>query len=211
MRGLIASAFLLLMCASTAHALPSIQIIWQDTQTPTLAASPSATAVADIVLRGEEPLVISGIFVSIEFDASELQAVGGRELFAVNLPGMGNVFVPVGIGVTLDNVAGVVTNFDQATLEGGLATTDSRTLGSVRFHVLNPTGGTGEADVIVSLKNVGIDAIVLDGDAIEAGPGRAMLIAFDGADVILAAPEPATGLLLLCGVAGLGYAGRRRR
>ena len=211
MRGIVAAGCLLFFFASTAHAVPSIRILWHENQSPTVAVSPSATVHADIVLQGEAPLVIAGVFVTIEFDESELQAIGGSELGMVNLPGMGNAFKPIEGGVDIDNVAGQVTLFDQATLATGFATSGSRTLGSVTFHVLNPTGGTGEADVIVSLANTGIDAIVIDGVTIEAGPGRAAHIAFEGADVILAAvPEPATGLLLLGGAAALVCAGRRR-
>ena len=93
------------------------------------------------------------MFISIEFDASELQVtgpssnnrgprggVGHREFSSVNLPGMGNFFTPIGSTTFVDNTLGLVEGFDQATLSTGLfgATV---TLGSVRFHVMNGLGG----------------------------------------------------------------------
>ena len=79
---------------------------------------------------------------------------------------MGNYFSPVVPGVVIDNLTGRVTNFEQATLSTGLATSESRTLGSVRFHVRNPSGGSGEEDVRASLQNAGIDALVIDNEAL---------------------------------------------
>ena len=76
---------------------------------------------------------------------------------SVNLPGMGNEFGPLLAGGSIDNVSGLVLNFDQQTLSTGLVGGLTRTLGSVRFHVVKPTGTQADIDVFASLQNPGID------------------------------------------------------
>ena len=157
-------AAILWLTAEGAHALPSIDIVWQSTQTsqigtPTILVS--NTFVADIVLRAEpgEAAVI-GVFVSISFDSSELQATGGRELLTVNLPGMGNVFTPFSPGFTIDNAAGLVTGFDSAILSPSMLGLESgsRTLGSIVFQLVSPSG-SGDVDVIANVNSAAGDGI----------------------------------------------------
>jgi len=205
----VVSAAALLFMSTAASALPSVDMIWRNPanptganagtvlSTPTIGAS--STVVADIVLRGDGTIATTGVFVTIAFDNTELFAIGGLELTTVNLPGMGNTMAPVGAGVTVNQAAGQITNFDQGTNTAGLVT-GSRTLGSVRFHVI-AVSGTGEDDVIANLSNTGTDTI--------STPGGDTTANFGGASLNGPVPEPTTAILVIAGLAGLGYAGRR--
>ena len=206
------ASLLLALSSSSAQALPSIDVVWRANQAASLGASASSTVVADIVLRGSSSSVVTGVFLTVGFDRVELHAIGASELAIVNLPGMGNYFSPVVPGVVIDNLTGRVTNFEQATLSTGLATSESRTLGSVRFHVRNPSGGSGEEDVRASLQNAGIDALVIDNETLEAGPGVQAAVNFGAAslDAIGLLPEPSTALLVVGGLSMLAWAGRNR-
>ena len=199
-----ASAFLLI--AATASALPSVSFVWRSPHgavigTPSISASNQVTG--DIVLTGDSsgPAII-GVFVSIEYDTSELTALKVTELAVANLPGMGNSMSPV-TGGTGELTLGVITNWDSATLTTGLADNSSRTLGSVVFHVVAATGDASDVDVITTVNNLGTDTI--------SGAGGVTLTANHvGASVTgPAVPEPTTALLVVAGLAGLGYAGRR--
>lgn len=194
-----------LLTAAGAPAASSVSVIWRDTGTALIGPSTSPSAVASSVILGDivltaDSVAIFTFVVSIQFDPTELQAVGGgaSELPVVDLPGMGNQFSPLVPGITLvDNTSGVIEGFDQITVATGLANA-TRTLGSLRFHVVSPSGGPGEDDVIVSLQNLGVDGIF--------GPGGASIVDFVGADVV---PEPTIAGLVLIGLAGLFYASRR--
>ena len=202
---LVAAAVLV---ASSAQALPTIALKWRTSGTATV-ASPAASSVqiADIVITTVSQTV-NGIFVSIEFDQVELQATGAKELAAVSLPGMGNEFSPITVGTTINNTAGLVTLFDEATLATGLAGGNVRTLGSVTFHVVGAANDATDIDVIASVQNTGIDAITSPPDVVIGAN-------FVGASVTgptpPPVPEPTTALLLIAGVAGLSYVGRRSR
>ncbi len=197
------------LLATSAMALPSISMIWRDPGsgvpgfgatigTPSVSAS--SIVVADIVIHSDSNFTI-GIFISLEFDTSELFALGAVELVSVNLPGMGNSFTPFTLGTAApDNVNGIIEGFEQKTLSTGLGVPSvTMTLGSVRFHVLNGPayGQLGEEDVIVSLQGA-VDTI-----GFSTGPGGANFV---GADVV---PEPTTAILLISGIVGLVYAGRK--
>ena len=194
-----------MLLASGAQAIPSVNLVWRTPggpvstiDTSTLAA-PSSNVVADIVLISDDPAV-NGVFISIEFDNVGLEVLGSTELAVVKLPGMANTMSPLGLGTALNQAAGLVTNFDQATLSAvacGLGC--NRTLGSVRFHVNAGAGGSG---AIASLQNTGVDAITAVGSSVPVAAN------FNGVS-ITPTPEPTTALLVLAGIAGLGYAGRR--
>lgn len=188
------------LSSGPAQALPSISIIWRSSGTATL-VSPAASSdvVADIVLTTDAE-VIRGVFISIEFDATELQAVSAQELATINLPGMGNEFRPISPSTLIDNGIGQVTDFDEATLSTGLGGGNTVTLGSVTFRVASTTGGATDIDVIASLHKIGTDAIVGGGD------GALIDANFIGASVV---PEPTTTMLVVAGIAGLAYAGRK--
>jgi len=204
----MAAAGALLLVATTASALPSVDIVWRGTGGSSTIGTPgtttSATVYAEIVLRGDSGgPAIQGVFISIDYDTTELARVGAnpaREEPAVNLPSMGNEYTPLGIG-TNEVVTGTITNFDQQTLSTGLTTDGSFTLGSIKFHVVAPSGDNTDIDVQANINNTGTDEI--------SGPGNAI---FGGASLTGPAPpvpEPTTALLLLTGIAGLAHAGRR--
>ena len=205
----IASAAALLFISTAAYAVPSVDMVWRSTQsnvisTPTI--SVSNTVIADIVLRNDGAPNVNGVFISIAFDNTELFGLGAVEIASVNLPGMGNSMAPVGVGTNMDNANGVVTNFDLATTTAGLAT-GSRTLGSVKFHVIAAVGN-GEADVQANLNNAGTDTI-----STTAGPAPNATFGFaslNGPEIPIV-PEPTTALLLGAGLLGLGFAGRSSR
>jgi hypothetical protein len=194
----------LVLAAGAAQALPSISIIWQANGTATIGTptiTGSSTIVADIVLTTDVQ-TINGVFVSIEFDTTELTANSVKELNSVNLPGMGNQFAPILAGATINNSLGLIEGFDQASLATGLVGGNTRTLGSVTFHVVSSVLPAADIDVIASLQNTGVDGII------EAAGGTNIGGTFTGASVT-GVPEPTTALLVIAGLAGLGYAGRR--
>ncbi len=198
----------LVLAAGAAQALPSISIIWQANGTATIGTptiTGSSTIVADIVLSTDPAgaLAVNGVFLTIEFDTTELQALSAKELTTVNLPGMGNQFAPITAGTVIDNGLGFVLGFDQATLATGLIGTQTRTLGSVTFHVVSSVLPATDVDVIASLQNIGVDGITLKVTPSQTTDGN-----FNGASVT-GVPEPTTALLVIAGLAGLGYAGRR--
>ena len=211
----VASAAALLFMSTAASALPTVNMLWRQPpgnsptaagagvilQTPTIGVG--STVIADIVLTADgSPGIVTGVFVSIAFDATELTGVGGRELASVNLPGMGNTFAPVGVGVSGGGTSGLFTNFDTGTLATGL-TTGTRTLGSVKFTVTAITADS-DPDVIANLDNAGTDTIATNVGSSGATFGGAYI--GDNSPVV---PEPTTALLLGAGLLGLGFAGRR--
>lgn len=189
----------LAITSGAAQAIPTLSIIWQSTGTATIfSPAASSTIVADIVLT-TNTLTVDKVFISIEFDAGELQAVSARELSVVDLPSMGNQFSPLTKGTTIDNGLGLVEFFDQVNFSTGLVGGNTRTLGSVTFHVVGAANSSGDIDVIGSLQNVGVDTF--------GGPtGNLFGGNFVGASIV---PEPTTALLVIASLAGLGYAGRR--
>ena len=212
-RGFAAATFAtaFLFITSTASALPSIDLIWDSNGTDTIgtpAISNGDSIIANIVLRGSGSASQSviGVFITVAFDASELEATSAFEIPNVNLPGMGNNLSPISPGTNIDNVAGKVSGFDwaNASAAGLSGLGQSRTLGSVTFKVLNANGDSSVTDVVGEIAPGGVDGITyapgVDGDA-----------AFGGASVTGPAivPEPTTAFLVLAGLAGLGYAGRR--
>ena len=187
------------LLASSAQAVTSVSMIWRTNGTATIgtpSVNVTSLVIADIVLIADDDASpVSGVFISIEFDPTELVALGASELSTVNLPGMANTMAPIAVGITLlDNTLGIIEGFDQGSLTTG-AGVATVTLGSVRFHVVSLSGGPGEEDVVASLQNAGIDAII--GGSGDAGT------AFIGADVV---PEPgsstlgAVALLTLLGI-----------
>lgn len=196
---LVAAATLLI--TGTASAVPTIKLIWRQNSLPTIGTpdvSLNSVVNADIVLIGDDPAV-NGVFISIEFDNVGLEVRGSTELAVVKLPGMANTMSPLGLGTALNQAAGLVTNFDQATLSAvacGLGC--DRTLGSVKFTVTSLATDSG---AIASLQNTGVDAIT------SVGISTPVPANFEGATVV---PEPgsaAAGAVALATLLGL----RRRR
>jgi hypothetical protein len=198
----------LVLGAGTASALDSVYLIWRSSGTPTVGTptvNTSSILLADVVMEADSA-GISGIGVSFVFDPLELQAIGLAEISPLNAPGMGNGFAPLSPGPSLiDNVNGLIAGFDQADLTGAGLTggAGALTLGSVRFHVVQATNGPGVIDVQPGFFT-GSDGIV-DSIGFEKQAPQ-----FFGASVTgPVVPEPTTALLVVAGLAGLGYAGRR--
>jgi len=194
----------LVLFAGSAQALSSVEMIWRNNGSATIGTpsiNGSSTITADIVITSDTVGVI-GVFVSFVYDASELTFLTGGENASVKIS-MGNSFTPLAAGV-FENTAGFITNFDQATLSTGMVGGEgARTLGSLIFHVSNPTGDNSDIDIIAGILNPGIDSIETTSGSSTAN--------FFGASVTgpPPVPEPTTALLLIAGLAGLGYAGRR--
>jgi hypothetical protein len=199
----VAVAAATFLFSGTAQAINSVDIVWRGfgftVATPTV--TESSILIADIVLTADTA-GISGVGISIAFDASELQYMSGVEFTSVNLPGMGNVFNPLAIGVSSDNTGGLITGFDQADLAGVGLVASTRTLGSMKFHVGPGRYGLDPLDLDIIANSSG----QADGFVDSAGAPLANPVVFNGASVT---PEPTTALLLIAGIAGLGYAGRQ--
>ena len=185
--------------ASSAQALSSIDVVWGPVGITEISSPAVSSTVTAYVTMTPDSAGLLGVFVSIEFDAAELQATGGKEHLSVKIS-MGSVFSPLSEGFTLvDNVNGLIEGFESVTLGVPAPAGDTFTLGTVVFHVLGFAGDDTDIDVVASLQNIGTDKIVL-GDVTN---GTAT---FGGASVL---PAPATGILVIAGLLSLGYAGRR--
>ena len=200
----------LTLAAGSASALSSINIIWKSTGTDTIPATPavSTTVTAAIVLQGDATEGIGGVFVTILFDTAELDVASVLEHSGkASKVGMGNQFAPLNAGTTIDESGGQILGFDSA---AGLSTgclSCTITLGSVVFNVTAPADNDGPNDVRLAVLGNGIDAIVSAVGG--SGGGATTTAAFGDAEIAGAVPEPTTALLVVGGLLGLGYAGRR--
>jgi len=195
--GLVAMAVLI---ASSASALSSINLVWKKSGTDTISPAPSATATVLIVLQGDSPEGVSGVFVSILFDTAELDFVSALEHSGpAARDSLGNQFEPIGAGVSVDESAGTILRFDSTSglAPGCIACTV--TLGSVVFHVTASTDNDGPNDVRIAIFQPAVDAIV---SAVGGSSAGALTTAsFGNAEVL---PEPTTGLLIVGGLLGIG-------
>lgn len=217
------AAAALLFVAGAAQSATTIDLIWRTNGTDTIdpfglvgpADTPDATVAGgsigvgynlDVVLRNTGSAV-TGVFISFLFDTdlgNELDFFSGNELSSV-LISKGNSFAPIGQGVVLISESsagtpGLVIRFDQATLGTGLET-GTVTLGSLVFLPNSPGNSVDDGiDVTAAVLPNGTDAII-------GGDGS---LTINGASVTgPPVPEPTTALLVVLGLAGLGFAGRR--
>ena len=196
----------LTLAAGSASALSSVNIIWKSSGTDTISPATSATVTALIVLSGDSPEGIGGVFVTILFDTAELDFVSASEHSGkASKVGMGNQFAPLSAGVTANEGTGTILGFDSGTTATGCIGC-TITLGSVIFHVAAPADSDGPNDVRLSVQPNGIDDIV---SAAGGSSGGALTTASFGNAEIAGVPEPTTALLVVGGLLGLGYAGRR--
>jgi len=198
----------LTLAAGSASALSSVNIIWKSSGTDTVSPTAGDVETALIVLQGDATEGIGGVFVTILFDTAELDVASVLEHSGkASKVGMGNQFAPLNAGVTIDESGGQILGFDSA---AGLATgclSCTITLGSVVFNVTAPADNDGPNDVRLAVLGNGIDAIV---SAVGGtGGGATTTAAFGDAEIAGAVPEPTTALLVVGGLLGLGYAGRR--
>jgi len=214
------------LAAGTAQAVSSINIIWKSSETNTISPMmPSTLATALIVLEGDAT-GIGGVFVTILFDTNELDFISAKEHMGgasfANTYGWGGkggtqtLFHPVSPGVSAHEASGTIEGFDSfgsnvwgpydGSASGAGCISCTITLGSVIFRVTNPVDNDGPNDVRLA---------VLPGDGVfsAAGGPNGYLTAtpdFGSAEIAGApVPEPATALLLVAGLLGCGYAGRR--
>ena len=198
----------LTLAAGSASALSSVNIIWKSSGTDTISPATSATVTALIVLSGDSPEGIGGVFVTILFDTGELDFISALEHTGKAAKvGMGNQFAPLNAGVAANEGTGTILGFDSATTATGCVGC-TITLGSVVFHVAAPIDADGPNDVRLAVLPNGVDDIV---SAAGGSSGGALTTAsFGNAEIAGAAvPEPTTALLVVGGLLGLGYAGRR--
>jgi len=186
----ILAAALFVITASSANALPTVRIVWDKgcgatcpSELNTANATVGEEVTAYVVLDGDATSPpVTGVFVTVAFDNEKLTALSGGELATVNLPGMGNEFAPLTLGVNIFQAEGDIRNFDTSTLATGLATDVSRTLGSLVFRIEQFTNTADNDDgAVANLSNTGLDAIT--------GPGNANFVA---ATVV---PEPSAALI----------------
>lgn len=207
---LVAAAAGITLAAGSAQAITSIDFVWNNTSTTTV-TSPAASGfvTGSIILTGET--TASGgawlIVLTAEFDTNELDFVGAFE-DSPAYAGAGtamNPFVflnPITAGVVADETNGIINQLDwngSFTNLTGCGTGCVLTLGTIKFHVTNAGSPPSDRDVRLGLFSVGLDGIF-------TGTGVAIPTAFGDAAVT---PEPTTALLLIGGLLGLGYAGRR--
>jgi hypothetical protein len=199
----------LTFAAGSASALSSVNVLWKSNGLDTITPTAGQTVTAIIVLEGDS-VGIGGVFVTILFDTTELDVISVSENQGPAAKvGMGNQFAPLSAGVTIDEAGGQILGFDSA---AGLSTgciNCTITIGSVVFNAVAPVGLAGtESDVSLAVLPNGIDGIV---SAFGGSLGGALTTAaFGDAEVVGAAlPEPTTALLVVGGLLGLGYAGRR--
>jgi len=197
----------LTFAAGSASAPSSVNVIWKSTGTNSIAPLAGQQITAVIVLQGDS-VGIGGVFVTVLFDTVELDVVSALEHSGVKVS-KGNSFSPLAAGTTIDEAGGQVLGFDSA---AGLSTgciSCTITLGSVVFNAVAPANIPGnEIDVQLAVLPNGIDGIV---SAFGGSLGGALTSAnLGGAEVTGApVPEPTTALLVVGGLLGLGYAGRR--
>ena len=202
--GIAVGVLFLALSAGSASALSSVNLIWKSSGTDTL-SSAEFSGILFIVLQGDSPEGIGGVFVTILFDTAELDFGHVHERSGASAKvGMGNQFAPLSAGVTVDEVTGTILGFDSASIATGCIGC-TITLGSVLFWVTAPPADNdGPNDVRLAVLPNGIDAIV---SAAGGSSGGALTTASFGNAEIL--PEPTTGLLIVGGLLGLGYSGRR--
>ena len=151
--------------------------------------------VVDVIATGDAAGLI-GVGVTIFYD--EATFISGGEFTSVNLPGMGNSFTPLSLGVV--DAGDRLNGFDQATLATGCISC-TVTLGSFKFAVGPGSGPLAETDIIAAVVPGTADDIIAGNGGVVSGSTL-----FSGVTIV---PEPMTAILLVVGVAGLGFAGRR--
>ena len=192
-------AWTLLLAAAAlpraAHAIPIVEIVFLESGTPVIAASPGDSVTAEIRITSDEAGV-SSYGVSLEFD-SDLDLVLATELlpagFAFNLSN--------GVQDTLESQVaqdGHVFTFEAATFGNGPVST-TFAVGTIQFTVKDPQ--SDGVDLRSGLFNAGIDGFFDNAGESLAG------VEFGTASVV---PVPEPGALWLL-VAAVALAGRRPR
>ena len=187
------------LAGGAAQAASSISIVWAQSASDTITGtSPSDAITALIILQGDSVVGVSGVQLSFTYNTVELDFVNMTENAgaAAKAGAMGNQFAPLnGTNTTFDEGAGTIDGFDSATLHPVACTGCTITLGSIQFHVTGAVE-SGAPDDVLSAGAVN--------DAFNNDVSGSVI--HNGAEVV---PEPTTALLVVGGLLGLGYAGRR--
>ena len=190
----------------------TISLIWETSGTPDLCLSESdpSRQVLYVVLEATNPRIF-GVDLTILFDLNESATVGYDELDYVGGREWSNPSIgqsPDGSGLTLyrdsNGVSeGLVTHFGVAFASGIEHATV--TLGSIVFNV-NQSALDNGIDILPTIDPRFDNGVFgLDGNDL----AKRGLVAFEGASV-KRLPEPTTALLLVGGLAMMGWAGARR-
>jgi hypothetical protein len=212
----IGLAAAVLLVASQAQAVSSINLIWGGvgSSTVTVSSSVNTTLLGNIVVTADAA-GITAIGISFEWDndlRDELNWTGmGKETPGVKC-GSGCLFNPVIQGYTevyvesaLGSNGGVVGTFDQVTTNVTGLVSKTRTMGTIVFSTNALNVVDDGIDVQIVVLNNGIDGIVDSNSNIISG-----IVSLGGGTVNSGVvPEPTTALLMVAGVLGLGLAGRR--
>jgi len=191
----------MMLAGGASQAASSLSMIWKNNGLNTITGQVNSdTVTAIIVLVGDSSTGVSGVELNFTYNTAELDYVSSVEHSGKAAKvGMGNQFSPLNSSNTVaDDVAGTITGFDSATLAAGCLGC-TITLGSITFHVTGELESSVPNDVVISPTSAVADTFnnvtVADLNAAELG----------GPPV----PEPTTALLVVGGLLGLGYAGRR--
>jgi len=206
---LVAAAAGITLAAGSAQAVSSIDFVWNSTSTETV-TSPAASQfiTGTIVLTGGDTPGPWLVVFTIEYDTVELDFAGAGEKVTGILSGMNaaNVLSPITAGVAVDEANGIINQLDWSgsfSFTGGCQVGCVVTLGTVKFHVTGATGTAADRDVRLGEFTAG-----LDGTFAQSGADVAVVYN-DAAVTGPVVPEPTTALLVVGGLLGLGYAGRR--
>lgn len=202
---LVAAAAGITLAAGSAQAVSSVDFVWLNSGTPTVTSpAASSTITGALVLTGDAPGAWLIVF-TMQYDTAELDFVQGTELTTqIGPPMQANSIGPITPGVQVDTIAGTV-NWDfqgQFTNLTGCTAGCVITLGTVKFHVSNAGGNSTDRDIRLGEFSVGLDGTF-------AGDGSDIPMNYGSGAVTGAVPEPTTALLVVGGLLGLGYAGRR--
>jgi hypothetical protein len=185
------AAIALLAIASTASATAIVQVVWQETGTPSAAVGTGTPLTAEIFIT-PDATGISSYGVSIQFDDDLTLAAAAPE---EKLPSGFQFNLTPGVQGTTANS---VLTFEAGTFAAG-PTTGPFLAGVVHFVASDPKDDG--IDVTPGFFNTGIDAMFNNA-------GGQASVQFVGASV--AVPEPTTALLLVPGLAGLAALRRRK-
>lgn len=214
---LVAAAAGITLAAGSAQAVSSIDFVWNSTSTTTAGSlstplAASAFITGSIVLTGDGNTSVPGpwlIVFTMNFDTVELDFAGAKENvtapLASGMANLTNTLSPITAGVNVDEANGIINQLDWSgnfSFPGGCQTCVV-TLGTVKFHVVQ---GNGPQDPLVDRDiTMGLFTPGLDGTFAQSG--AAVTVNFGDAAAVV--PEPTTALLVIGGLLGLGYAGRR--
>ena len=217
-----------LVLASSASALITVDLIWQDSGTSVLTITPGEAQVANAcqgarLSGGQSPGPASGRCLRIQWTFAGAQFLGGADRVgwsaASGLSGtyaaFGPFAIPVGKGFAQNVVSGVSGNtaaiFGAASLSDTTLAMGGVTGANAGTVVFDTSGSTTVGTFLLfDARTGGVDEWLFNTtDGSTAFPVPTSLIQFNGATLNVV-PEPGTASLLGLGLIGLMVASRRR-